>query len=575
MGDINFPVCFRENVKEASTVLISIIFTLSLLFIPSQVMAEQDDILIEGNITWEGQMVVDDDIIVANGASLTITNSEIITSGEVEVFVDSSSSLVIEGSKFISENSPSYLVGFGYCDNENRSAIKIPWSDNSEEAIITFRAINSGTFEGVTVYHRESIYNLSGAEDSISVSGGFSDYWIEFVGPNCYPVSLSEVEVSTSGSFDTFLFNPGDLVHKNMMLYGDHELFFEIRGNLLLEGSIIEGSKITSSGDIVIKNSTLNRVGPIIVKSNLASIALSGDTRFSNSTDDHDIRAKAESNIDWGDDVRGTGGLTDKWERRIAGQFLQFDIGFVTYEILGMFNSPTYTNFSNHEGISYIRGGNERVIEIAWSDDNTWEENEIWKEVAIVNILSYRTAWNPEVADMDNYGGSFILGTELDIVVDRGIPDIRWESLEINASIEEGVKIAEIGDSLPVYATLNNLGSASAMFSIDCNVSSTGAPAVISPSYPHITLRPGNQGVISFKWRNSEIGNESLDCRVLTPTQLIEDDAFGGGQITSSMIVWEEEGNEVGLAYIMPAVVAMIVGIIIYGRQLIKEAKRN
>ena len=24
-----------------------------------------------------------------------------------------------------------------------------------------------------------------------------------------------------------------------------------------------------------------------------------------------------------------------------------------------------------------------------WSDDNSWEENEIWKEFAIVNILSY------------------------------------------------------------------------------------------------------------------------------------------------------------------------------------------
>ena len=574
MGDINFPTPFRMFVKEASTALISIILTLSIFFIPSNVLAEQDEILIEGNITWEGEMILDDDIIIANGASLTITNSEIIASGEVEVFVDSKSSLIIEDSKFISENPPSYLVGFGYCDYENRSAIKIPWSDQSEEAIITFRAINSGTFDGVTVYHRESIYNLSGAEDSISVIGGFSDYWIEFVGPNCYPVSLSEVEVSTSENLDSVLFNAGDLIHKNMMLYGDYELFFEIQGNLLLESSTIEGSKFTSVGDIVVKNSTLSRVGPIILNSNLASIELSGDTRFSNSTDDHDIRAKAESTIDWGDDVTGSGGLTDKWERRIAGQFLKFDIGFVTYEILGMFNSPIYTNFSNDEGISYIRGGNERVIEIAWSDDNTWEENEIWKEVAIVNILSYRTAWNPEITDMENYGGSFILGTELDILVDWDIPNIEWVSLDINTSIEEGEKIAKIGDSLPIYATLKNSGSASAMFSIDCNISSTGNPAVISPSYPHITLGAGDQGIISFKWRNSEIGNESLDCRVLTPTQLIEDDAFGGGEITSSMVVWEEEGDEAGLVYIMPVLVALIVGIIIYGRQLINQAKR-
>ena len=50
--------------------------------------------------------------------------------------------------------------------------------------------------------------------------------------------------------------------------------------------------------------------------------------------------------------------------------------------------------------------------------------------------------------------------------------------------------------------------------------------------------------------------------------------AFGGGEITSSMVVWEEKGDEAGLVYIMPVLVALIVGIIIYGRQLIKQAKR-
>ena len=564
--------------KEVSTVIMTGIITLSVLLIPIPMMAEENDILIEGNMTWEGVMRIENDIHVANGASLKILNSEIFatstSSDGIEIFVDNESSLVIENSRFINENPPNYLVGFGYCDSENRSAIKIPWTENTEDAIISFRAIESGTLEGVTVYHRESIYNLSGIEDSISVSSGFEDFWIEFVGPNCYPVSLSEVEVSTSAGSMPFV--AGDLVHRNMMLYGDYDLFFEIQGELILESSTIRGSKITSSGEIIVRNSTLDRVGPIILESNSASIVLSGDSRFGNSTDDHDIRANANSTIEWGDGVIGTGGLTDKWERRISGQFLKFDIGndasFVTYEIVGMFNYPTYTNSSDYEGISFIMGGKERVIEIAWSEDNTWEENKIWKEVAIVNILSYRTAWNPKLSDLENYGGSFILGTDLGIHVDWGIPKIEWESLEINTSADDGKKIAQIGDSLPVYAKLKNLGSAPARFSIGCNLSSSGEQAVISPSFPHITLGAGEEGIIEFRWRNSQIGNESLDCRVLTPTQLIEDDAFGGGEITSSEVTWGEEEEEIGLTYIMPAIVALVVGIIIYGRQLIKEA---
>ena len=51
MADINFPTPFRMFVKEASTALISIILTLSIFFVPSNFLAEQDEILIEGNIT--------------------------------------------------------------------------------------------------------------------------------------------------------------------------------------------------------------------------------------------------------------------------------------------------------------------------------------------------------------------------------------------------------------------------------------------------------------------------------------------------------------------------------------------
>ena len=108
-------------------------------------------------------------------------------------------------------------------------------------------------------------------------------------------------------------------------------------------------------------DTTLDRVGPILLASNGAEINLGGDSRFSNSTDDHDIRAGTYSSINWGDEVVGSGGLTDKWERRLAGQSLTFDAMFVTYEISGMHRFPSYSNFSNEVGVSFIDGGRERV----------------------------------------------------------------------------------------------------------------------------------------------------------------------------------------------------------------------
>ena len=50
--------------KEVSTVIMTGIITLSVLLIPSPMMAEENDILIEGNITWEGEMLIEEDILV-------------------------------------------------------------------------------------------------------------------------------------------------------------------------------------------------------------------------------------------------------------------------------------------------------------------------------------------------------------------------------------------------------------------------------------------------------------------------------------------------------------------------------
>ena len=149
----------------------------------------------------------------------------------------------------------------------------------------------------------------------------------------------------------------------------------------------------------------MDRSGPILlIEHDNSSITISGNSNFTNSFDDHDIRATPESTINWEEGVFGSGGLTDKWERRIKGQYLEFDAVYVEYQILGLYGVNKYTNFSNSEGISYIDGGRERIIEIAWSQDNIWKENDIWKENAIINVIKYRTAWNPENSQIENYG---------------------------------------------------------------------------------------------------------------------------------------------------------------------------
>ena len=52
---------------------------------------------------------------------------------------------------------------------------------------------------------------------------------------------------------------------------------------------------------------------------------------------------------------------------------------------------------------------------------------------------------------------------------------------------------------------------------------------------------------IQFSWMNSDVDNASLTCEILTPTQLVDEDAFGGGTASSEQITWvDAEDDEDG-----------------------------
>ncbi|MEE3114421.1 MAG: hypothetical protein VX303_05805, partial [Candidatus Thermoplasmatota archaeon] len=349
------------------------------------------------------------------------------------------------------------------------------------------------------------------------------------------------------------------------MVFGDPGFTIRVEGTMETIGSSVEGAQISTTGHLSINDSVMNRSGPVLLLTDDASIVLGGSTNFTDSTDDHDVRARAHSTIEWGEDVSGSGGLTDKWERRLAGQHLSFEARYVTYEITGMHSPPSYSSFSDENGVSYVKGGDERVVEIAWSDDNTWEDGPIWTEQAVVTIQSYRTAWNPENSEIGNYGGGgFPLTWQAEIIVDQATPNIQWTSLQ---GVRDGnsTYTATLGESLAMEAVIANTGTAAAILAIDCNVTSTGIAAEMSPTWPNAMIGAGGEETIHFSWRTSTTGEDSLTCRVLTPTQLVDDLAFGGGEITSGAITWKEAGEEERLPYTLPIMLALVVGIAIAG----------
>ena len=561
--------------KSASASFMALIIVGSLAAFPPTTMAELgNEITIENDVTWEGEdLILSQNVRVINGGSLTLSNSRYSIEPEVEIFVDSKSTINISNSDLIANDPPGGLEGFGYCDEGNRSGVKIE-TTTSNKVRVNFWAVEGMKLDGYHVYFEgwtENTEEMSGAEYSIILGSGPIDLWLGLVGPMC-DVSLGQIGIYEIDSNEQVIKSEvgpaADFQWRNMMVKGDSGFAISVDGGLIATESEIIGGKISSSGNLTIKDSLLRRSGPILLTSDNSSISLEGSTSFEQSTDDHDIRATIGSEIYWGENVTGTGGLTDKWERIFGSQKLIFDAEFVYYEISGMhgLRNP-YWNFSDSDGISYINQGKDRVVEIAWSDDNIWAEENIWTEQAIVSITDYRTAWNPENSGIGDYGGGqFILPWVSEIRISDSVPNISWSELEVIDQDGEVAANATIGDSLEVKAVLTNSGSAAAVVAISCFIPSTGSDADISPSYPNAMIGPNSSSEIDFRWRVAEKGNYALSCEILTPTQLVEDTAFGGGESSSSVINWSEEDAEgEGVQFLFPVLIAIIVGMGFFG----------
>ncbi|MBR79870.1 MAG: hypothetical protein CMA88_03695 [Euryarchaeota archaeon] len=439
------------NTRVAQLVCLFLVF--SVISLPGNSMAQDDDIIIESNLTWAHDMDLSKNVRVLNGGSLTFAGADFSITDGVEIFVDSSSSISIHSS--------------------------VLESNSSDEG-----------------------GQVSGTAFSMVVEG---------------------VLEATNSS-----------IHRGV---------------------------ISASGTLYINDTSLERVGPVNLESDEAVISLGGLTSFSNSSSGADIRAMAFSEIIWGEGVSGSGGSTNKWERVLAGQSLVFDAVFVTFEITGMYQKEFYTNFSNQDGVSFVDGGRERVVEIAWSDDSESEQDPIWTEQALVTITEYRTAWNPVASGIGNYGGGqFELDWSSAMFLDSGTPEIGWVSITPIGEDGDQISEASVGDSVNMEAVISNSGTAAASLAINCDVASTGEAAQISPSFPNTLVGPGEQSTISFSWRSSSSGDESLSCRILTPTQLVEESAFGGGQMSTGVLSWVEVSDGSGGVTLLPAMIALLVG---------------
>jgi len=87
-------------------------------------------------------------------------------------------------------------------------------------------------------------------------------------------------------------------------------------------------------------------------------------------------------------------------------------------------------------------------------------------------------------------------------------------------------------------------------------------------------LDSGESGEMLFDWRGGEIGDFTLNCEILTPTQLVSNDSFGGGVTSSDVVSWTEEPDEDSLPMVS-ILVAIVVAVLIIGMWLVRRSSQN
>jgi hypothetical protein len=533
------------------------ITTVMMCMVPSA-SADAAEIVIGDDVTWTGEQSVEGTVRIVSGGHLTIDGTEARMYTDSSIVVESGGELTLNQASIVAKNLPTAIASMGYWDEANMSKFKIPGEGISGTFSVKMQAMEGDSYYGGAAHVNGESININGSSHTFSFADGTGDVWIGLTGYSTGAVTVASITIEFEmGGSSTIL--GSDLESVNMRGAGEQGFTIEVEGEMATSDSVISGGQIVINGAMSADDSDFDRVGPVIL-GNTGEIELLGESGFSGSLDDHDVQGGPNSVIYWGEDASGSGGLIDRWERRISDQTIQVDADYVVLRITGIGPQETTQEIFSLGGFASVDSGRERVVEIGYSDGT------IWTESATIEVVTYETGWNPESSGIGNYGGGpVVLGWTQNTMLDSGTPFIEWESVEIVS----GSSTKSIGQSMPILAQLANRGTAPALLYFTCDVVETGLEANIG-GYREVLIDAGESVEVSFGWRSSDVGDATLSCRILTPSQLVEDSAFGGGSMSTGLATWTEPADDDSLP-ILPLLTAIIVGIGIAGMTMLRR----
>ncbi|MED5159244.1 MAG: hypothetical protein VYD62_03395, partial [Candidatus Thermoplasmatota archaeon] len=524
--------------------------------------ADSAETVISDNVTWTGEQSIDGTVRVVSGGHLTIDGTEVRMHTGSRIVVEAGGNLSLQQAILVGEQTPTAIASMGYWDDANMSKFKVPGEGISGSFSVKMQALEGHSYYGGAAHVDGESVTINGSTHTFSFADGTGDVWIGLTGYSSSAVTVASITIEpATGSSSTILGN--DLESVNMMAAGTQGFGIEVLGGMVAVNSVVSGGQIFVNGSMSADDSGFDRVGPVIIGDS-GRVELLGESSFLGSLDDHDVRGGPESEIYWGEGVIGSGGLIDRWERRVSGQTIQVDADYVVLRVTGIGPQELSQEIFSLGGFASVDSGRERVVEIGYSDGTVWTES------AVIEVVTYVTGWNPESSGIGNYGGGTVaLGWAQNTILDSGTPFVEWESLDIS----EGAATKSTGQSMPIQARLANRGTAAALLYFTCDVFETGMEANIG-GYQEVRIDAGESVEASFGWRSSDVGEATLSCRILTPTQLVDDGAFGGGSMTTGLATWTEPVEDDSLP-IISLLAAIVVGAVIVGMAMLRRGESD
>jgi hypothetical protein len=502
-------------------------------------------ILISADETWSGNHAMNGNIVIEDGATLTIEGDVTLATNNA-ITVQENSILFIFGF-FIGEELDSGLAVM------NSTQLHLNFGDLAEtgQVRVNFdQTIPNSAMFNMTIGEETS--DAAGTDHIfIDVSLNGTDLLADFHIYYAFEIQIVSIQALHSGSGESPILLANEINQTNGGLKWNSASFeLEVLGTLLLDGAIIYGADLTCAHMCDIQSSSIIGSAPIQV--NDGSSIVVNSSEILGSRTDEDIIVHDLAQITYTDN-QGTGGYTDGWIRLLSQRQIQTNAANVTVHQTGIgYGSSIRDDITDSNGIIDI-GGSEWKRIVEWVDQNGVYHSEDGELT-----LTLSSGWG-------NFATTVPAPHTPTAVINIPLPYIEVVSIDAEDTT------AEVNKKIGAMVSVRNTGNATATVNIWCYVGDIDADTTTLTT----TLAPGEEKELPVSWWANTDGAQILNCRTLIPnilTSIAEDitNVEGGNSQEVGWFIGEETEDQPIIIYGV-LVVLIICGSVLVARNASKK----